>query len=109
MNLVLNYEGFEKYLVDEQYDICPIGIHYTFKFDNGLGASIIKTKDCSYGNEDDLWELAIIQWWHPYEYHLTCMKDITGNDDDNDDVYGYLTDEEVRDLLKRIKELKVTF
>lgn len=108
MNLELNYEGFEKYLVDEQYCICPIGIHYAFKFNNGLGASVIKTKDCSYGNEDDLWELAIIKWCTPDDYELTCMKEITEDDNDNDDVYGYLTDKEVRDLLKKIKELKTT-
>lgn len=108
MNLVLNYEGFEKYLEDEQYSICPIGNHYMFKFDNGFGASVIKTKDCSYGNENDLWELAVIIWCNPDDYKLITMKDITGNDDDNDDVYGYLTDEEVRDLLSKIKELKIS-
>lgn len=107
MNLELNYEGFEKYLVGRQYGICPMGIHYVFKFDNGFGASVIKTKDCSYGNENDLWELAIIIWCNPDDYKLITMKDITG-DDDNDNVYGYLTDKEVRDLLNKIKELKVT-
>lgn len=108
MNLELNYEGFEKYLVDRTDTILPTGTHYLFKFDNGLGASVIKIEDRSYGYSDDLWELAIIQWWHPFEYHLIYMNEITGNDDDSDDVYGYLTDEEVRDLLKQIKELKVT-
>ena len=108
MNLKLNYEGLEKYLVDRQYSICPIGIHYLFKFDNGLGASVIKTEGCSHGYSDDLWELAIIQWWHPYEYHLVYMNEITWDDNDNDDVYGYLTDKEVRDFLNKIKELKVT-
>lgn len=106
MNLELNYEGFEKYLAGELYGICPVGNHYLFKFDNGFGASVIKIKDCSYGNENDLWELAVIIWCNPDDYKLITMKDITGNNDDNDDVYGYLTDKEVRDLLKTIKELK---
>ena len=108
MNLELNYEGFEKYLVDRQYCICPIGIHYVFKFDNGLGASVIKTKGCSHGYSDYLWELAIIQWCNSCEYHLVYMNEIIRDDNYNDGVYGYLTDEEVRNILNKIKKLKVT-
>lgn len=106
MNLELNYEGFEKYLVHTRYRIDPMGIQYLFKFDNEFGASVIKTEGCSHGYSDDLWELAIVRWWSPDEYHLAYMNEITGDDNDNDDVYGYLTDKEVRDLLNQIKELK---
>ena len=106
MNLELNYEGFEKYLVHTRYRIGPMGIQYLFKFDNEFGASVIKIEGFSHGYDDDLWELAIVQWRSPDEYHLVYMNGITGDDDDSDDVYGYLTDKEVRDLLKKIKELK---
>lgn len=109
MNLELNYEGFEKYHVSTFTHGMPDEIHYLFKFDNGYGASVIKIKDDSYGNDDDLWELAIIRWrgdWDPGKFDIVYMNEITGNEDDYWDVYRYLTDEEVRDLLKKIKELK---
>ena len=40
MNLILNHEGFENYLVEKNYIFG--GIQYKFKFDNMYGASIIK-------------------------------------------------------------------
>lgn len=97
MNLNLNHEGFESNLVERE-DIHG-GAHYLFRFDNGYGASVIKFWG-SYGFEEDLWELAVIRWTSDDEYDLDYDTDISGGD-----VRGCLTDEEVRDLLKEIKEL----
>ena len=59
--LELNYEGFEQYLLTssiiEKYE----SAHYIFKFDNGIGASVIKHIG-SYGYDQDLWELATIKF-----------------------------------------------
>ena len=97
MNLILNHEGFETYLVERSslYD----GIQYMFRFENNYGASVVKHFG-SYGHEDDLWELAVIKFdAETGEWNLTYGTEIT------DDVLGCQTDEEIRDLLKRIKEL----
>ena len=97
MNLILNHEGFETYLVERSslYD----GIQYMFRFENDYGASVVKHFG-SYGHEDDLWELAVIKFdAETGEWNLTYGTEIT------DDVLGCRTDEEIRDLLKRIKEL----
>ena len=97
MNLILNYEGFETYLVEKSslYD----GIQYMFRFENNYGASVVKHFG-SYGHEDDLWELAVIKFdAETGKWDLTYDTEIT------DDVLGCQTDEEIRDLLKRIKEL----
>ena len=96
MNLNLNYEGFENNLVERKNGWCG-GIHYIFRFDNNYGASIIKHK-YSYGSDDDLWELGVILWCDD-EWELDYDTPITA------DVIGYLTDEDVRDLLQQIKDL----
>ena len=100
MNFNLNHEGFEEYLV-KRTDLRDFrnGVHYLFKFPNNRGASVIK-HTYSYGHDADLWELGVVRfgtdgdiWGLDYETEIT------------DDVIGFLTDENVRDLLKRIKEL----
>lgn len=100
MNLVLNYEGFENNLVSTFTRGMPDEIHYIFKFENGLGASVIKA-NFSYGHEDDLWELAPIVWWSPDYFDIVGFEDITGSDDE---VIGWRTDEEIRELLKKIRD-----
>lgn len=100
MNFNLNYEGFEEYLLKRTVlDDNRKGVHYLFKFPNRYGASVIKHR-YSYGYENDLWELGVIRfgtddevWRLTYDTEITC------------DVIGSLTDDDVRDLLKRIKEL----
>lgn len=74
------------------------GIQYIFKFDNGYGASVIKFPG-SYGYHNDLWELAVTKYDESGEWNLCYDTPIT------DDVIGHLTEEEVRDLLKKISEL----
>ncbi|NBW77279.1 MAG: hypothetical protein EBR34_16025 [Sphingomonadaceae bacterium] len=62
-------------------------------FNNGYGASVIKT-DRSYGGKDGLYELAVI-----YNNDICYDTPIT------DDVLGYLTEGEVTDLLQKIEAL----
>jgi hypothetical protein len=95
MNLNLNHEGFESHLVTRE-NACG-GVRYRFKFDNGYGASVIKNWG-SYGSRKDQWELAVTKY-DGDDWGLCYDTEIT------DDVLGYLTDDEVRVYLKRIKEL----
>lgn len=53
----------------------------------------------SYGNKEDLWELAVIRFDRYDKWRLNFDTEIT------DDVLGYLTDEDVRGYLKEISEL----
>lgn len=99
MNTNLNYEGFEKYLCKRTILQKLGGIQYLFKFDNHYGASVVKHK-CSYGHEQDLWELAVILFDECGEWDITYDTDITN------DVIGYLSDEKVKDILGKIKSLK---
>lgn len=97
-NFNLNYEGFEANLIKREDRTRMAGVQYLFKFENNYGASVIKHEG-SYGFARDLWELAVIKfgasgyWDLCYDTEITC------------DVEGYLTDEDVRNLLARIKGL----
>ena len=88
--------------VDNLLDPIEKGIRYRICFPEvGYGASIIKHYG-SYGYEKDLWELALLSnrdgdgtWTLEYTELV------------NDDVLGYLTDEQVNKILKHILEGKV--
>ena len=97
MVLDLHYEGFESNLILKR--IVYTGVQYLFRFDNGYGASVVK-HDGSYGHGSDLWELAVIYFEGESAWHLTYSTPITN------DVEGWLTDEEVRKLLQKIKDLQ---
>lgn len=90
----LKYDGFEKYLYKVREES---NLQYIFKFDNGYGASVIKNI-MSYGNEQDLFELAVIKFIDGL-WSFCYSTDIT------DDVLGYLENDDVLDLLERIKNL----
>lgn len=96
MTLNLNYEGFEKNFIWSRRKF--EGIRYRFQFDNKFGASVIK-HSFSYGNEDDLWELAVLKERDDGTWVLCDDTDISA------DVIGCLTDDEVREYLKQISEL----
>ena len=66
--------------------------------DNSYGASIVKHAG-SYGHERDLWELAVIKFGRDGYWNLVYDTELT------DDVIGWLTNDEVKELLARIKEL----
>lgn len=132
-NLNLNYEGFEKYLVEREDNPTRIGlrklpgVRYVFRFENNYGASVVKHLG-SYGYDQDLWELAVIRFGkydelcveyfenHDCDEELEELLDAMESDEDDvydltydtpitDDIEGHLTDEDVRNLLARIKEL----
>lgn len=96
----LKYDQFDKYLFEAKSGryIDSEELQYIFKFENGYGASIIKNI-MSYGHAQDLFELAVIEFIDEFTWKICCSTDIT------DDVLGYLENDDVLDLLERIKNL----
>jgi hypothetical protein len=70
------------------------GVQARVIFENGYGASVVK-HDYSYGGKDGLYELAVIK-----DDDLCYTTPVTN------DVEGYLSEDEVTELLKQIQELK---
>lgn len=73
---------------------CNGGIQYHYKAENGYGASVVQ-HHFSYGNEDGLWELAVIGKDGRISYDTPITND----------VLGHLTEEEVNSTLVKISEL----
>jgi hypothetical protein len=71
-----------------------MGLACRIQFENGFGASVVRHK-YSYGGEDGLYELAI----------LDSTGKITYDTPITDDVIGYLTEEDVTELLAKIQLL----
>jgi hypothetical protein len=69
------------------------GIQAKVSFDNRYGASVVKT-DRSYGGKDGLYELAVL-----FDGHICYDTPITN------DVIGFLTEDEVTELLQKIEAL----
>lgn len=98
------FKGFvtSRKIFDDMIVSSRKGIYYRICFpDVGYGASIIKRYG-SYGYEKDLWELALLgnrDGDGIWELEYTELV--------NDDVLGYLTDEQVNKILKYISEGKV--
>jgi hypothetical protein len=63
-----------------------------YKFSNGYGASVIRNS-ASYGNEDGLWELAVLDTDGKIDYTTSIGSDVV----------GYLTTDDVEDILEQIK------
>ena len=98
MNLNLDYRGFEDYLIKERMTQAKDGIQYIFKFENNHGASIMK-HSWSDGYEDNLWELAVIDFIDDENnFEVNTRSELTR------DVLGYLTDEEVKYYMGKIKD-----
>lgn len=102
----LKYDDYKQYEVlyknkqefDDSWKKWGDSYSHRFKFDNEYGASVVKHFG-SYGYEDDLFELGVV-WYGDNEFgNLTYNTDITN------DVIGYLTNEQVLELLERIKNL----
>jgi hypothetical protein len=70
------------------------GIRASIMFENGYGASIIKS-NFTYGGKMGLYELAVLD----SEGHLTYATSVTN------DVIGYLRPEDVTDVLAKIQQL----
>jgi hypothetical protein len=71
------------------------GIQAIIKFDNGYGASIVRT-EFTYGGRDGLYELAVLD----KHGHITYDTPITS------DVIGYLEEGGVTKILEQIQLLK---
>lgn len=70
------------------------GIISRIKFDNGYGASVVKTP-YTYGGDKDLYELAVTD----------SNDDLTYSTPVTNDVEGHLTEEDVTKLLIQIQNL----
>lgn len=83
------------------YKECSLngGTQKQYKFANGYGASVVQ-HHFSYGNDQGMWELAVLKWIFGDRYELDYSTEIT------DDVIGHLTDDEVEKILGRIESLK---
>lgn len=102
MKTDLVYEDYKKYEVfledkeefDNSFRMFGDSYSHRFKFENGYGASVIKHYG-SYGYVEDLFELAV----------LDSNDDLCYETPITDDVIGYLTNDEVLELLERIRNL----
>ena len=76
------------------------GLQKIYRFENGFGASVVKSQ-FSYGGDENLWELAVITFDSddPEVFELTYETPITN------DVIGNLTDDEVEEKLTEIAAL----
>ena len=70
------------------------GVQARITFDNGYGASVVKTPH-TYGGDMGLYELAVFG----KDGHITYGTPITN------DVEGYLSEDDVTKLLEQIQEL----
>ena len=70
------------------------GVQARIQFDNGYGASVVKTP-YSYGGDRGLFELAVLD----NDGHLTYDTPVTS------DVIGYLRDIDVTDVMEKIQQL----
>ena len=104
----LIYDDFKKYEVlwkgKENFDNSfkyynKSSFSHRFKFDNNYGASVVKHFG-SYGFEEDLFELAVLDFKNSKFGNLCYDTEITN------DVEGYLTNNDVLELLNKIKQLK---
>jgi len=87
----------------------PIGVgtQRIYRFDNGYGASVVRFTIApgvgSYGAGEDLWELAVVRFTgpgvSPKDFELTYGTPLT------DDVIGWLSDEDVQEKLRQIRDL----
>ena len=70
------------------------GVYAKMMFENGLGASIVRTS-FSYGGKNGLYEVAV----------LDTDGDLTYDTDVTDDVIGHLTPEQVTEIMEQIQAL----
>jgi hypothetical protein len=78
----------------------PTVVQKLYRFPNGLGASVIKG-EYTYGNEQGMWELAVIEF-EGDGFKVVYPKDICPDED----VVGWLTDEQVDEKLVQIANLE---
>jgi hypothetical protein len=71
------------------------GVKCSVVFENGYGVSVV-SHTYSYGGKDGLFEVAVLG----KDGNLTYDTPVTN------DVIGYLTEEDVTDVMKKVQELK---
>ena len=71
-----------------------VGVKSRMTFENGYGVSVV-SHTYSYGGKDGLFEIAVLD----KDGNLTYDTPVTN------DVIGYLTEEDVTDILKQVQEL----
>ncbi len=105
---ITEHTTFGKPSLKRKHPICEeggVGIQRIWRFKNNFGASVVIFTTMmgmggSYGNENRLYELAVLEFKSDEDYGLTYKTGITN------DVIGYLTPEKVEALLKTIKKLR---
>ena len=106
----LIYGNFKKYEVDDGdydgFEMFGKNFNGRFYFENGYGASVIKRYG-SYGYGKDLFELAVLKYHSEDEegYGIGGDWSLCYDTPITNDVVGYLTNDEVLELLERIKDL----
>ena len=81
----------------EQVNDSPymVGKKSRMHFDNGYGVSVV-SHSYSYGGRDGLYEVAVLDSNNQLTYDTSVTND----------VLGYLTEEDVTDVMKQVQELK---
>ena len=74
------------------------GVQHKYTFPNNYGASVVK-HDFSYGGQNGLWELAVLDYSIDKEGEISYHTPIT------QDVIGHLTWKNVEGILQEIKQL----
>ena len=93
-----NHEGLVYFKKRERGPIMGDHVQYMFRFKNNLGASVVKGLGC-YGFENDLWELAVIEFSEGDKWSVRDDTPITN------DVLGWLDADEVIGILDEIEKL----
>lgn len=92
-------EPYKDYLMLERE--LADGVHYLFKFENGLGASIVTG---TYKFQIGTWEMVQIKW-DPEEFRPELAWEFYYDADVVDGIARGLDDNQVLDYLQRLKEL----
>ena len=82
---------------DLEFNLHPMGsgVQALIEFENNYGASVVRTP-YTYGGGEGLYELAVLDTGGYLHYDNSVA---------NGDVHGYLTEDDVTELLKRIQLL----
>ena len=91
-------EKFEQYLVRTRHTERKNN-KKLYRFENGYGASVIRSY-YSYGGNEGLWELAMIKWIDDFDYNIYYCDIV------DDDVLGYLAEKDIVPILEKIKNYK---
>lgn len=77
------------------------GTQKIYRFENDFGASVVRHK-YSYGGDEGLWELAVLK----FENEDDNSWDLNYETEITNDVIGYVSEDELEDLLNRINKLE---